>query len=509
MRRQIVESLGVLLLTSLGAYMAVAGEPPSAMASPASGDAALCPSAAYLTLEAGRIVAVDWFQYAPGTVHTVSILNQSRILDATVDIRDDQTSGHSSVVLSVAGEKPDDAKIRDLGTGAIYWSDMIASSVAQAVARARVLNQPVARIAAASLFADTRGEVEVDRVDETDWTVSYHNKKYFVLTDRMGCMLSATLADYGVTIERRLDFSRSEYPLWTPYGAPPDNAYTARDVKIAAPQGHTLAGTLTLPRAGKNLAAVVLITGLSPSERNGGLPPWMPLRDIADILTRAGIAVLRVDDRGIGESTGDHDPSTTFDEANDVNTEVAWLRAQARIDRHRIFLIGYSEGGLIAPMIAARDRTIAGIVTLAGSGVSGDELAREQTEEAVVRDPTIPASDRENEIKKRLAEPLTPREKSFLAVDPLAFASQVRCPALIVQGGADITVPIRSAERLANAMRRNGNRDVTVRIVTGVSHSLLPDPVGLNTEWAWLPAFVTSPGVLSAVSDWITLHRKK
>ena len=508
MSRQLFKSLGSLFLLGLSANMAGAGETPSAIAPTIARDAILCPSATYLTLQAGRVVAVNWLQYAPGTVHTVSILNQSRILDATIDIREDQTSGNSSVVLSVPGEKPDDPKIRQLGMGAIYWSDMIASSVAQAVARARVLNEPIVRIPAASLFTDSRGEVEVEQIDPTDWKVVYHNKKYFVFTDRMGCMLSATLPDYGVTIERRLEFARSEYPLWTPYGAPPDNAYIARDVKIKAIQGHTLAGTLTLPRNGKKLPAAVLITGLSPSERNGGLPPWMPFRDIADILTRAGIAVLRVDDRGIGQSTGDHSPSTTFDEANDVSTEVAWLRKQTMIDQRRIILIGYSEGGLIATMVASRDRAIAGIVSLAGSGVSGDQLAREQTEQAVVRDPTIAVADRDHEIERRLAEPQTPREKSFLAIDPLEFALRVKCPALIIQGGADITVPIRSAERLASAMRANGNEDVTAMIVPGTSHSLLPDPIGLSTEWVWLPAFVTSPDVLGALADWASLHTK-
>ncbi|PYM04637.1 MAG: hypothetical protein DMD82_13855 [Candidatus Rokuibacteriota bacterium] len=249
--------------------------------------------------------------------------------------------------------------------------------------------------------------------------------------------------------------------------------------------------------------AAVLITGLSPNNRNEGQPPWMPLRDIADALTRAGVAVLRVDDRGVGESTGDRASSTTFDEADDVRTEVAWLRARPGIDRRRIALVGYSEGGLIAPMVAAGDSTIDAIVTLAGPGVSGPEVARYQIEAAVVRDTSIAPSGREAEIRRQLADTLTARERSYLAIDPMQYARRVRCPALILHGATDLHVPARSAERLAWAMRAAGNRNVTVRIFPGVSHSLLYDPIGLNSEWVYLPAFLTAPGILETMSAWL------
>ena len=324
-----------------------------------------------------------------------------------------------------------------------------------------------------------------------------------MLTDSSGALLSATLPDYGVVIERRKDFAPSErFPLWPPQGAPPDSAYRASQVRIPASGSHLLAGTLTTPRGRGPFPAAVLITGLGPSNRNGGVPPWMPLRDLADALTRAGVAVLRVDDRGVGESAGDHGPSTTFDEADDVRAEVRWLRARRGIDPHRIALVGYSEGGLIACMVASGDPGIAAIVSLAGTGVPGPELARYQIEAAVLGDEAVAPADRAKEIEKRLSEELTPRERSLLGIDPLGFAGGVRCPALLAQGGSDVHVPVRSVERLAFAMRAAGNRDVTVRIFPGVSHSLLPDPIGLNTGWVMLPAFRTSPAVLDAVSAW-------
>jgi uncharacterized protein len=465
--------------------------------------AAPCPHAAYLILESGKLVGVDWVERQRSQVHTRSVLMQSRVIDATIDLRADQTASHSSVVLSIAGEQPEKAKTRDLGEGAIYWSDMIVSSLEQAVTRARVLDQPSSKILAASLYSDSRGEVLVERLDATNWVVSYHNKRYELLTDEQGCMLSATLPDYGVVIERRAEFNTDQYPLWAPYAAPPDRAYRAEEVNITASQGHVLVGTLTIPIAGQGkFPAAVLITGLGPSERNGGQPPWMPLRDLADSLTRAGIAVLRVDDRGVGQSTGNRAPSTTFDEADDVQTEVAWLRSRPEIDPKRIALVGYSEGGLIAPMVAAKDPLIAAIVTLAGPGTSGPDLARYQISQAVLRDPSIPSSEREKEITKQLAEDMTPRERVFLTIDPLEFARGVRCSTLIVQGSSDLNVPLRSAERIAAAIRSNGNLDVTVHILPGVSHSLLPDPLGLGSGWVMLPGFLTSPQLLDVVAHW-------
>jgi hypothetical protein len=394
---------------------------------------------------------------------------------------------------------------RDLGEDAIYWSPRIPSSIEQAIARARILGAPSSTIPGASLYSDSRSDITVQRVDPTDWVVGYQDRKYLVLTDDHGCMLSATLPDYGVVIERRTGFSESTYPAWPPYAAPPDHAYAAQDVAIRAEQGHVLAGTLTAPAHTGRIPAAVLITGLSPHERNNGDAPWMTFRDIADALGRVGIAALRVDDRGVGKSTGDNATLTSFDKADDVRTEVAWLRAQPGIDPKRIILIGYSEGGLIAPMVAAKDPSIAGVVTLAGPGVPGMEVARYQVEQPILRDPKLSASDREKEFAKQLEDALkdlSPHETSFMAIDPIPYDRQVRCPALVIQGGTDATVPVRSAARIVSAMRSGGNPDVTLRIVPGVSHSLLPDPGGLSSGWGALPAFLTSPKLLDELTRW-------
>lgn len=478
----------------LALALAAGGAPRTAAAPP--------DSTVFLTFESGVLVGADWAERDGLRLHTRSVLMRSRILDATIDLRDDGTAAAASTVLQAAGSPPEKPIERSLGDGAVYWSDMIPSSIEQAVTRARILDRPVSRVPAASLFSATRGEIEVERIDSSDWVLRYHGKRYDVLTDDRGRLLTATLPEYGVVIERHSGFKPEGYPLWPPEAAPPDGAYRAEDVAIRAPLGHVLAGTLTTPRGRGRFPAVVLITGLSANNRDNGDPPWMPLRDLADALTRAGMAVLRVDDRGVGRSTGDRASSTTFDEAEDVRAEVAWLCNRPEIDRKRLGLVGYSEGGLIAPMVAAGDSTIAAIVTLEGPGVPGPELARYQIEAVVVRDSTVRAEDREAEIQRQLSDTLTVRERSFLSINPLRYARRVRCPALVIQGGADLHVPPRSAERLASAMRSGGNPDVTVRVFPGISHAMLPDPVGLSSGWVVLPGFLTAPVILETVARW-------
>jgi uncharacterized protein len=499
MRRMVQLVAVLLLICGSSAMQAEAGLAPLA---PVSG-IPNCSPAAFLIIEQGSLAGVDWVEYHDNKVFTRSILMQSLVIDATIDLRADGTASHSSVILTDAGQAPQKPIARDLGKGSIYLSDMIVGSVEQAIARARVLNDPISHVLATSLYRDSTTDVLVERVDAVDWKVSFRNKTYQVLTDDHGCMLAATLPEFGIVVERRANFSQAQYRLSPPNAALPDSGYEVSEVKIPAPHGIVLAGTVTQPMANGPVPGAILITGLSPSERNGGMPPWMPLRDIADALTRAGYAVLRVDDRGIGASTGDHGPSTTYDEADDVQAEVNWLRSQTGIDPKRVVLVGYSEGGLIAAMIASKDAQIAAVVSLDGTGVPGMQLAREQIEQSVLHTSSIPAADRAKEVEKELAEPLTPRERVFLTIDPLLYAGQVHCPALILQGGSDITVPIRSAEKLATAIRSNGNSDVTVRIIPGVSHSLLPDPEGAGSGWVYLPAFQTSPEVLEILTRWL------
>ena len=474
-----------------------------AFATSAASSFSATPDTALLTYEAGVLVGANWIQRRGRRLRTISCLMQSTTRDVTIELRDDETAARSAAVVTHAGQSPQPPVERSLGDSVIYWSDQIPSSIEQAVRRARVVGRSRALLDAVSLYRDSHTSVGVERIGPNDWVVTCNRKRYDVVTDAEGNLLSATLPEYGVVIERRAGFTSGLYPTWPAHAAPPGEPYRAEEVRVTAPEGHVLAGTLTVPIGRGPFPGAVLITGLSANNRNNGDPPWMPLRDVADALTRRGMIVLRVDDRGVEHSTGDRASSTTFDEADDVRTEIRWLKQRRDVDASRIALVGYSEGGLVAPMVAADDVTIAAIVTLAGPGVPGPVVARYQIEAAVVRDTSIAPFAREAEIQRQLADSLTARERSYLGIDPLSYARRVRCPALVLQGATDLQVPPRSAEHLALAMRAGGNRDVSVRVFPGISHSFLPDPVGVSSGWAALPGFMMSPDVLRTIMDWV------
>ena len=142
--------------------------------------------------------------------------------------------------------------------------------------------------------------------------------------------------------------------------------------------GIKLAGTLTIPDNKEKNPVVILISGSGAQDRDETILKHKPFWVIADFLTRNGIAVLRFDDRGFGESEGEANGATSADFATDVKAGVAFLKSHPSIDSKKIGLVGHSEGGLIAPMVASKDKSIAFIVLLAGPGVSGKDLLLQQ-----------------------------------------------------------------------------------------------------------------------------------
>src|SRR5439155_12086266 len=155
------------------------------------------------------------------------------------------------------------------------------------------------------------------------------------------------------------------------YSAPSDAPYVAEEVTVQTPMGHTLAGTLTLPKgasAAHRAGAIVTITGSGPQERDEaiGLQGYRPFRQYADSLGRRGIAVLRMDDRGTAASKGTFHGATSADFAEDIRAGLAYLRTRPEIDSTRLGLLGHSEGALIAPMVAAKEPALRALVLLAG-----------------------------------------------------------------------------------------------------------------------------------------------
>lgn len=303
------------------------------------------------------------------------------------------------------------------------------------------------------------------------------------------------------------------------YRAPAGASYTAEEVRISmrSLQGDTfsLAGTLTLPIAVQRpVPVVVTITGSGQQTRDEDLwpllPAYRPFRVIAERLAAAGIGVLRLDDRGAGGSTGSG--GTTADFADDVKQEVAWLRH--RPDVSKVALLGHSEGGAIAPLVAQDDATLAGIVLLAGPGKGGRAILADQFRRPIETAPDLSDSARRAQlalVPQRVDEMVqsTPWTRWFATYDPLPTARAVRVPVLILQGALDRQVSAGQADTLATAFRAGGNRDVTVNVYPGLNHLFLhTDGDGSPTEYMTLKDASLPAAVLDDIATWLTGHMR-
>ncbi len=308
-----------------------------------------------------------------------------------------------------------------------------------------------------------------------------------------------------------------------------------------------MAATLTLPEGSGPFPAVVMITGSGAQDRDETLLGHKPFAVIADFLTRRGIAVLRADDRGTAGSTGNFATATSFDFTDDAEGGVRYLKTRKEIDPAKIGLVGHSEGGLIAPILAARSRDVAFIVMLAGPGVPGDDILRMQQRliaksagakdddvermmalneklHAVVK--TEPAGPKligkltalvetefegkketaKQEYQQAIAEVMsiaTPWFQTFLTYDPRPTIEKVKCPVLAINGGLDLQVPPKEdLSEIEAALKRGGNADYTVRELPGLNHLFQPTKTGAPAEYASIET-TFDEGALKVVGDWI------
>ena len=315
------------------------------------------------------------------------------------------------------------------------------------------------------------------------------------------------------------------------YSAPPNAPFTAEEVTVNA-KGYTLAGTLLIPKQGKRpFPAVITITGSGQQTRDEPIPfpnlgAYRPMRQIAESLAARGIAVLRVDDRGVGNSGGRDTlmTATTSSFADDTRTEVAYLRSRPEIDPKRIALVGHSEGGIIAPMLASTDPQIATIVLMAGSGKRGDQISMDQYTDVLDKTPGMTPEIRaqklaeEQEIIKAVqtgadlskypAQVKLPWIKEFWTYDPLPAMRKVRTPVLILQGGLDHQITPEQASMLETAAREGGNKDVTKVVFPTLNHLFLPATTGSLNEYTSLTVTAIPDEVLKALGDWLVVKLK-
>jgi pimeloyl-ACP methyl ester carboxylesterase len=297
-----------------------------------------------------------------------------------------------------------------------------------------------------------------------------------------------------------------------------------------------LAGTLTLPEGKGPFAAVVLIAGSGAHDRDEKIFGHAPFLVLADHLTRQGVAVLRFDKRGVGQSTGDFAAATTVDFAADAEAGAAYLRSRPEIDRRRIGLLGHSEGGVIAPMVAERDPVIAFLVLMAGPGVRGDLIIMAQSRAVAAAagappaaleagaanergflDALMAAKDQaaaetavrallkgkmpDAAIEAQIKVATSPWYRSFIAYDPAPALRRLRIPVLALIGSKDLQVP---AEQNLPALRAAlaGDPRAEVAELPGLNHLFQEATTGAPTEYGQIEQTL-SPAALDRISNWI------
>ncbi len=336
-----------------------------------------------------------------------------------------------------------------------------------------------------------------------------------------------------------------------------DVVYTNADKSV------TLGGTLTRPKGNGKYPALILITGSGQQDRDETILGHKPFWVIADFLTKNGFAVLRVDDRGMGKSMGEIENVTSEDFANDVMTSIHYLKTRSDIELKKIGLIGHSEGGMIAPMVAAKTKDVAFMVLVAGPAVKGDEVLNEQRvailnasginltavreidvlsrkitqlvidsktkEEALVRgEGEIKqwASSAGSEAKAALNitsddqakayatqtinQMYVPWFRYFLQYDPAPVLEKSKCPVLALYGEKDIQViPSQNSEpmkRILGKSRKTGEFEVVE--IKGVNHLFQKCNSCTLAEYGELTE-TFSEEALHVITDWVKQVTKK
>lgn len=249
----------------------------------------------------------------------------------------------------------------------------------------------------------------------------------------------------GVAIPLAMRRVEAFAPPKRPQTPLPPFPYQSEEVRFpGGAEGVTLVGTLTKPNAPGPHAALILLSGSGPQDRDETLLGHKPFLVLAHALTQAGYLVLRYDDRGTAASTGTFAGATSADFAKDVAGAVKFLRQRAEVDKRRIALVGHSEGGILAPMVAAQDQEIAALVLLAAPAIKGEPLLRKQLLDLALAaglpqdNANIQASMAMTQImNKAMTDPWM---NYFLDYDPAPALAKLKCPVLALNGALDMQV---------------------------------------------------------------------
>lgn len=393
--------------------------------------------------------------------------------------------------------------------------------------------------------------------DSLHFEMSYVGGRYDAAINRERTKLAGTWSQSGLVF--KLDLARTDSLPVQRRPQEPQEPYPYREEEVTyenPKQKVKIAGTLTLPEGPGPFPAVLLVSGSGAQNRDEALMGHKPFWVLADHLTRQGIAVLRVDDRGIGGSTGSLFAADLDDNTSDALAGVKFLRSRQEIAAKEIGLIGHSEGALVAPMAATRSSDVAFVVLLAGPSVRLEELLREQSA-AIERARGASESliEANAKVSKRLTDILaseavdstaqrrleaeiaraTPELQAvqrtaadstivrtweaqakgqlpvltsrwfrhLLQHDPAPVLKKIRVPVLALFGGKDLQVPpAQNAPVMEKALQAGNNQDFAVEVLPGLNHLFQHAETGLVDEYARIEETM-APEVLERIARWI------
>lgn len=320
--------------------------------------------------------------------------------------------------------------------------------------------------------------------------------------------------------------------------------------------GINLSGTLTLPTKEGVFPVVILISGSGPQNRDEELLGHKPFLVLSDFLTKNGIAVLRYDDRGTALSKGDFKTSTSADFATDVESAILYLKTRKEINKNKIGLVGHSEGGLIAPMVASKSNDVSFIVMLAGPGIQGDqilllqqkligkvsgvsdedlkknELTNKKAFEIVNKSTSIEQlktdlttfikqelkdnpSDKKPQgmtdddfVIMQLKQIATPWMQYFIKYNPTLALEKVKCPVLSINGEKDLQVPPKeNLESIKKSLTKGGNKKITTIEFPNLNHLFQECKTGSPEEYSKIEQ-TFSPTAMSEILKWIQIQTR-
>jgi uncharacterized protein len=352
-------------------------------------------------------------------------------------------------------------------------------------------------------------------------------------------------------LKQKLEFKRSDQPLELMRPQNPVKPYPYREEQVGFSDKQAdveLAGTLTLPQGTGPFAAAILITGSGPLDRDAAMANHKPFLVLSDYLTRRGIAVLRYDKRGVGQSGGSTEMATTLDLASDAESAIAYLKSRKDIDPAKIGLIGHSEGAMIASAIAASSHDLPWVVLLAAPATKGDETLLNQSDliaragglgdaqvlaslnfdkeaydllqkeqdsavvteklKALVKESGLDTALPTTALDAQLHMMTSPWFRFFLSYDPLPDLKKIKCPVLALYGEKDLQVPPKiNLPMLQKAFADGGNMLANVRQLPELNHLFQHAYTGAPAEYAAINETL-SPEALQIIGDWVLARGK-